>query len=212
MKTTNKSSQILKGLAIGGLLTLTGCVSIGGGETATDGKIATINFNLPQQIKWSQSKNSQNKDGSMLAEWIPQGSKPNNTPVRIIYQRLVPGASAQTFIGNALQPLQKVCTDIKINPFKATSQYPNQANAEVLCAQLGKNRFGTVSYVSVFSDKAANHLVISEVKMPASKKAGVLDFKTAQQKKQAQDSSALAKLMYQFNNSIRACDSKQKCL
>lgn len=204
-----KKTHMMNTLIVGGLLTLAGC-SMNQGGSSSISAIDTMQFNLPAQIKWKQSKNQANK-GNILAEWIPEGSNSNNTPVRVIYQRLTPSQQTAAFLNKAVQPLQKVCTDIKVSPFKASSAYADQASAEILCAQLGKNQFGTVSYVSVFSDKMANHILVSEVKMPPSQKAGVLNFKTEKQKQQAQNSSALAKLMYQFNNSVRVCDKAKNC-
>ena len=52
------------------LLILAGCAS-NKADIKKINEIATINFNLPQQIKWKQMKNQASK-GSILAEWIPE--------------------------------------------------------------------------------------------------------------------------------------------
>ncbi len=180
-----------------------------GGSSITE--ISSMKFELPQQIKWKQTKN-ESKKGNIIAEWVPEGRNVNNTPVRIIYQRVAPGKPTAEFMTKAIQqPLQKICTDSKISDFKTGSAYSDQMSSEIICSQLGKNKFGTVSYISVFTDKDANHILVSEVKMPPSKKAGVLKFKNDKEKQQAQNSQMLAKLMYQFNSTARVCDKAKNC-
>ncbi len=198
-------------LAIGGLLTLTGCVGLKGSDESAVTKINTITFTPPSQIKWKQVK-SQQKNGYILAEWIPQDSVDNNRAlVRILYNRSVSDKSATDFLSTAIQPMKQSCTDIAIAPVKGGSAYKNQANAEVLCAQLSKANFGTASYFSVFSDGEANHLVMSEVKLPPSKKAGVVTPKNEAEKKWAQNAATLVALMNKFNQGIRVCDAEKKC-
>ncbi len=210
-----KKSNLLSILVVGGLLTLTGCVGVQGdskkvtvGNKATIGK---IDFTLPQQIKWKQIKN-QKKNGNLLAEWIPVTNKDHNSaPVRVIYQRLVSNQPVNKFLSAMTQPLQKACTNIKANPFKTTSTYKNQANVEVFCAQLGQSGFGTASYLSVFSDGVASYMLVSEVKLPPSKKAGVVRPKNNKEKQWASTSATLAKFMRQMNSNIRFCSTPKKC-
>ncbi|MBS9777676.1 MAG: hypothetical protein KGV50_02825 [Gammaproteobacteria bacterium] len=203
-----KNTHLVKAVIVGGLLTLAGCSVNEAGLSVNE--IDTVNFELPKQVKWKQAKNESNK-GNILAEWIPEGSNSKNTPVRVIYQRLNPSQPTAQFMEKAIKPLQSVCADVKVAPFKTASKYADQASVEIICSQLGKNQFGTVSYVSVFTDGAANHVLVSEIKMPASKKAGVLNFKNEKQKQQAQNSKMLAGLMFQFTNSVRVCDKAKKC-
>lgn len=207
MKKVNKINI----LVIGAMLGLAGCVST---QDSTKSEkveqIATTNFNLPEQIQWKQVKN-QEEAGNILAEWIPEGSELNNTPVRVIYQRIPQAKPASEFVNVVVEPLQKVCTDIKVSPFKTTSTYENQASVEAICARLGKNNFGTVSYLSVFADNTANHMLVSEIKMPPSDKAGVLKFKNAKEKQLAETSSALANLLYQSHNGLRVCNADKHC-
>lgn len=199
-------------IVIGGLLVIAGCTMTQNGGAGAKHEIATMKFTLPrpEQIAWQQVKN-QSKNGNMLSEWVPKGNTPANTPVRVIYQRLTPAMATNDFVGRVIQPIQKLCSDHKVAAFKGTSTYPDQANAEMICARLGKNSFGTITYLSVFTDQSANHMLVSEVKAPASEKAGVLNFKTDREKQMAQNSAALAKLMYELNYSVKVCDAKNRC-
>ncbi len=206
----NKSS-ILSVLAIGGILALTGCAGTQNSSEPKVAKINTITFTPPKQVKWKQIKNQQ-KDGYILAEWIPQESADNDSAlVRILYNRSVSDKSATDFLSSAIQPMKQRCGDIAISPFKGGSVYKHQANAEVLCSQLSQTPFGTASYWSVFSDGVANHLVMSEVKLPPSKKAGLVTPKNEAEKKWAQNAAKLAMLMEQFNQGVRVCNAKKEC-
>ncbi|MGY0398776.1 MAG: hypothetical protein ACWIPH_02315 [Ostreibacterium sp.] len=202
--------NLLNVLIIGSVLTLVGCSTTTKDSKSMSG-IGTMNFTLPQSIKWKQVKNQSNPGNNLLAEWIPANNNENNTLVRVIYRRSNPVQPTPEVIANTLKPLQNSCSDIKIKSFKTSSQYLDQSSAEVLCAQLGGNSFGTISYVSIFTDQLANHILVSEVKMPPSKKAGLVDYKNAKQKQEIENRSALAQLMYQFNSSVRVCDAKKIC-
>ncbi len=203
-----KKSNLLNVLAIGALLTLTGCVGLKG---SNEPAVAKIDFSLPQQIKWKQIKNQQ-KDGNTWAEWIPETNKDNNTaPVRVVYQRKVSNQPAKAFLLAAAQPLKQMCGDLKATAFKTNSTYDNQMSIEALCSRFAKSGFGTVSYLTNYSDGQANYFLISEVKLPASEKAGLINPKNDQEKKWAQTAAALAKVMKQFNKNTRFCDVSGKC-
>ncbi len=200
--------NMLNVLAIGSLLTLTGCVGLKGSDEPA---VAKIDFNLPQQIKWKQIKNQQ-KDGNTFVEWIPESNKDNNTaPARIMYRRTVSTQSAKPFLLATAQPLKKMCGDMTATLLKTDSTYPNQMSIEVLCSRLGKAGFGTVAYLTAYADGQANYFLMSEVKLPASQKAGSIIPKNEQEKKWAQTAAALAKVMKQFNKNTRFCDATGKC-
>lgn len=202
---------MLNAFVAGVLLTMAGCASTEKAEKPTNvDKIAVIKFNLPQQLQWKQVK-SQQKDGNALMEWIPQNNDSSNTPVKVIYQRLVSDKSAVDFAKLGIQPLQKSCSDLKVSQLGAISTYKNKVNVEVLCSKLGKNKFGTATYLSVFADGSANHLLISEVKLPESNKAGTINPKNAKERQWAQTASVLAKLMQQLNANAVVCDTNKNC-
>ncbi len=200
-------------LVIGSLLTLTGCVGTMDKKeisTATTG-VAKIDFSLPQQVKWKQIKNQQ-KDGNTWAEWIPEANKDNNTaPVRVVYQRKVSNQPAKTFLMAVAKPLKQMCGDLQATAFKTNSTYANQMSLEVLCSRFAKTGFGTVSYLTAYADGKANYFLISEVKYPASEKAGSINPKNEQEKKWAKTAVALSKVMKQFNKNTRFCNVAGKC-
>ncbi|PIE45121.1 MAG: hypothetical protein CSA45_04285 [Gammaproteobacteria bacterium] len=205
-----KKQTIFSTVLIGGLLTLAGCVTGQGGGSGSG--IKEMTMSLPQQVQWVVSQNKTGKDGNQVTEWVPKGFKTNNTPVRIIYQKMVPANKPQDIVAQMAGSLKKNCNDIKVSEFKSASKYPNQVNAEVLCGKLGKSPVGIAMYSSVFTDANANHLVIGEVKIPASKKAGVLDPKTKKEKEQARNAAGLVQLVQGFMQTVRACESKGKCM
>ncbi|MGY0398902.1 MAG: hypothetical protein ACWIPH_02960 [Ostreibacterium sp.] len=207
-----KLSSLPMALLLGSLLALTACASTQGDKTnKTVANIASIKFSLPKQIKWKQIK-STTKNGNNLTEWIPENSTDKNTLIRVFYQRSTPVQSTADYTANIIKAIQQICTDIKVTPFKITSTYTNRSNNEILCAQLVKNKFGTVSHVSVFSDNNANYALVSEVKTLESKKAGIVNYQNAQEKQRIQNSITLAKLMYQTHNNIRICNAAKECL
>lgn len=202
--------SVLNTLVIAGLLVLAGCVSTENTTTGTS-KVAKIDFNLPQQVKWKQIKNQQ-QNGDTWAEWIPATNKDNNTaPVRVVYQRKVSNQSAKEFLLAVAQPLKKMCGDLKATVFKTNSTYANQMSIEAVCSRFAKAGFGTVSYLTAYSDGQADYFLISEVKLPASEKAGSINPKNEQEKKWAKTAVALAKVMKQFNKNTRFCDATGKC-
>ena len=196
-------------------LSLTGCA----GKDKTAGKkgkpesqreIAYLTFLLPNQIKWE--RNPDEKLNSMnIAEWYVAGTTSATSPIRIIYQKLEP-AKPVVSLREEVQGPFSVCKDKKMSEFKGQSVYSDQINIETICSKLGENPFGLISYVSIFSDSVANHVVIAESKTPPSQKAGVLDFKDAENKKQAETAKTLADLAIGLMQSIRACDEKKLCI
>lgn len=202
----NQNSTWLSAVLLGGMVVLAGCTTTGGQSS-----IASVKFDLPKQTQWTQVSNQTDKDGNMLAVWIPKGAKPATTQVRVIHQKFLPASTSGVMMGKVVSTMQKNCSDVKVTPYQSASKYPDQISNEIFCARLGNAKYGTVTYNSVFTDKDANHLISSEVKIPASDKAGELNFKTEKEKKQAQNSSALAKVMFDFMNTIRICESENNC-
>lgn len=206
-----KYSRLLATALIGSAITLTGCVSTSQPTAGKATDIATVNFNLPSQIKWQQSKNSQAKNGGIVAEWLPQGTKSNNTQVRAIYQRLVPAAASGALLAQVATPLKKSCSDITVSPIKPETKYPGAVAQRVVCSKLGKSPFGIVLDTVAMNDKNASHLLISEVKIPASTKVGGFKPKNAKEQQQLQNTSNLVNLMYSSIQTARACDAKKQC-
>lgn len=195
-----------------GALLLVGCNTTSGGGAISKAKpIDHIQFNLPAQIEWVAARNENTPNGGMVAEWIPKGYQSNNSPVRVIYQRLVPAKQPNILLAETLKPIKQVCTDSINTPFKAKSLHSSQTSSTFICAQLGKNQVGLVTQNSIFADAAANHYVIAEVKTLPSKKAGELTFNNEREKQQVQNTQALIGLMRGFMDTIRVCDAEKNC-
>lgn len=207
----NIKSNITAMVAVASTLLIAGCNGLDTSLLSKEQPISHIQFNLPKQIQWITVKNEKTANGGMVVEWVPKGYKSNNTPVRIVYQRTTPAKQPNLLLAQVAQPLQKQCTDTKITPIKFASKYSNQAGNEAICAKVGKNRFGLVTYTNIFADAGANHTVMTEVKTLPSKKAGLLTPKNAKEKKQVQNTQALIGLMRNFMDSVRTCDAQKKC-
>ena len=172
--------------------------------------ISYLTFSLPEQVKWERNPDEALANAG-VAEWTMAGYSPADSPARVMYQKLEPAQAATTLRNQMLEPL-KTCQDSQNNPFKGMSKYHDQVNVEAICSQLGSDNFGLISYLSIFSDQAANHLVLAEIRTPASKKAGVLTFQNTEAQKQAESSKIISELLYNLMQSIRICDEKNLCI
>ncbi len=207
-------SRLLVTVLAGSALTLTGCMTASKStEPATPAGtgVDSVSFNLPKQIEWQQTKNSKTKNGGIISEWIPKGAKVNNTTVRVIYQKLAPAAPSNALLTQIAQPLKKTCADVKIAPFKTETKYAGALGQRVVCSKLGKNPFGIVLDAIAVSGKNASHLLISEVKTPASAKVGTLKPKNDKEKQQLANTQKLVGAMYSSVQTLKACDAKKNC-
>ncbi len=179
-------------------------------QQAGKGEISYLTFSLPEQVKWERNPD-QALANAGVAEWIMAGYSPADSPARVMYQKLEPAKAPASLKAQVLEPL-KTCPDSQLNDFKGMSKYREQVNIEVICSQLVPNNYGLISYVSIFTDQAANHLVITEIRTPVSKKAGVLTFQNTEAQKQAEASKILSELLYNLMETIRICDDKNLCI
>lgn len=206
------SALLLSGCAGAGAKRGTGKAAPKAAESAQTVKrdISYLTFSLPEQVKWERNPD-QALANAGVAEWTMAGYSPAESPARVMYQQIAPAQAPATLRGQMLEPL-KTCTDSQINAFKGMSKYSQQVNIEAICSQLGSDNFGLISYISIFSDQAANHLVLAEIRTPASKKAGVLTFQNTEAQKQAETSKILSELLYNLMQTIRICDEKNLCI
>ncbi len=172
--------------------------------------IAYLTFSLPEQVKWERNPDEALAKAG-VAEWIMAGYSPADSPARVMYQQIAPAQAPATLRSQMLEPL-KSCPDSQINPLKGMSKYHDQVNIGAICSQLGSGNFGLISFISIFSDQAANHLVLAEIRTPASKKAGEFTFQNTEAQKQAETSKILTELLYNLMQTIRICDEKNLCI
>lgn len=205
----NNLKSVITSSLIASALLLSGCVTNGAGNS--NQSIDYLSVDLPQQIKWVQSKNETMKNGGMKQEWIVNGFRSIDTPARISYQKLVPGGASDRILNKLLNDYKQSCKDIRITEIPLKSAHKNKASYEVICSQLGNNPFGVIVYVNVFSDNASNHLIRAEARTPPSVKAGQLDVSNQQQRAQAENIAALAQLMQAMSQNIKVCDANNNC-
>ncbi len=172
--------------------------------------ISYLTFSLPEQVKWERNPD-QALASAGVAEWTMAGYSPADSPARVMYQQLVPATSPAGLQAQVLEPL-KTCPDSLVESVRGMSRYRDQLHIKAVCSQLVPNNFGLISYISMFTDQAANHLVIMEIKTPASKKAGVLTFQNTEAQKQAETSKILSELLYNLMQTIRVCNNKDQCI
>ncbi len=170
---------------------------------------SSVSFNLPKEIAWIQSQN-QPIGGGGVVEWIPKGYTSQNSPVRVIYQKKQPGVSPEARLQEILAPI-KDCADSRITRFNGKSSYKYQANAEVFCSKMGKNNWGTISYVTVFSNRDESDVLIGEILTRPTKKAGAFPNKTEQEKKTLDEIKKIGKLLFEMTLSMRACQEDGNC-
>lgn len=197
---------------------VSGCSTAGQGvKTGTAAEntlpsIAYINFIMPNQIEWVQHVNDRNDAGAIVAEWGMKNYSQSDTPLRIMYNRVVPTGTPLNFLNQLITPLKQNCTDTKITPLPSASQYSIQSGAEAICARLGQNGFGVLVKLYVFADKDAMHLVASEVKIPPSEKAGILNFNNDAEKQQVQNAQTAISILGQFMETVRVCTENNQCI
>lgn len=178
-----------------------------GGLTAD---INYITFSLPEQVRWVQNQAAALEEAG-VAEWYVEGTTPQTSPARVMYQKLMPAQTSNAVRAQILKPLEN-CFDSKVSGFRTSSKYGRQLSFEAVCSKFGEANFGLINFVSIFTDGAANHLVLTEVRMPASQKVGELRPKTAAERQWVETSRRLTDLMRNTMQTIRACDANDQCI
>ncbi|PIE68819.1 MAG: hypothetical protein CSA21_05290 [Deltaproteobacteria bacterium] len=201
------------------LLFFSGCAekpesSVGAGSLekspAEAATFAYVTFHLPQQIDWVQSQNTPTADGGGIAEWVPQKYVSQVSPLRVVYQKKPPGVSPEARLQEILEPI-KECADVKVHRFSGKSSYGYQANVEVFCSKMGKNDWGLISYVTVFSNRRESHVLFGEIRTVPTEKAGIFPAKTVEEKKTAAEIQQLSKLLFDMAGSVRVCEDDGSC-
>ena len=178
-------------------------------EPAAGQSIGYLTFALPTQLRWQQNQDPQLGQG--VAEWFLEGHTSQNSPARVVYQKISPARPPDQLAAQVLNPL-KQCSDRYVNNFVATSRYPQQLNMEAICSRIGQSGIGLISYVSIYSDASANHVVMAEVRTPPSNRVGEYDEKNAALQKQVEAGNQLAEWLRRTMQSVRVCDVNKRCI
>lgn len=156
-----------------GTVLLASCAS-----TSPSTSVTSVNVELPQNINWSVVSDRSDKS-QYIKEWVPNGENPITSKWIITEQMLTLGSktSAESFQKQMFALSKQGCTDVLFNgPQEIEVSGHKTSVGRIMCAsQLGKP-FGTFTDQRVIVDGTTAYVVTSELRIPASQKAGVLAF------------------------------------
>lgn len=195
-------------LMLAGLLVLAGCTSTDSG-TKNVGDVKTVQFALPQQVKWTTIE----QNNGAVKIYVPEGSTLKNTPVKVVYQFVKTDKTPAELADQVIAPLKQNCGQVTTNNFKTNSTYPNTTSYEILCNRLGKTSVGIITYVDLFTDSQGSHVLVAETKTPATTVPGQFAApKTDAEKKTIQRVAGTVKAMQNVMANAKACVDTGKCM
>lgn len=140
--------------------------------------ITSVRINLPDTNKWSRITDK--SDGNQyIREWVPEGSTGDDTKWIIVEQKFVlrSAVSAEKFIKTMFALARKACSDILYNgPEELDASGHETYVGRFMCAQQQGKNYGTFTDQRVATQGKEVYVVTSELRVPASYKAGVLSF------------------------------------
>ncbi|QTH71613.1 hypothetical protein [Pseudoalteromonas xiamenensis] len=147
-------------------------------STSPSSSVTSVNVELPQNVKWSVV--SDRADNSQyIKEWVPEGENPITYKWIITEQMLTLGSktSAESFQKQMFSLSKQSCTDVLFNgPQEIDVNGHKTSVGRIMCANQYGKPFGTFTDQRVVVDGITAYVVTSELRIPASKKAGVLAF------------------------------------
>ena len=126
-------------------------------------------------------------------------------------QKIAP-AQPFDYLKDQLLSSLTACKDSKVTTFNGKSKYADQKNIEAICSQMGNDNYGLITYLSIFNDGVASHLVMAEVRSPPAEKVGQVKFQGTKEQQAAAQSKRFADLLFQTMQTIKVCDSKGLCI
>jgi hypothetical protein len=171
---TRKENIVRKLISIAiGTAFLASCAS-----TTPSTNVVAVNVELPKNIEWSVvSDRSDNLQ--YIKEWVPEGENPLSATWLITEQKLTLGSkiSAEAFQKQMFSLSRQSCTDVLFNgPQEININGHKTSVGRIMCATQHGKPFGTFTDQRVVVDGTSAYVVTSELRMPASQKAGVLAF------------------------------------
>jgi hypothetical protein len=171
---TRKENIVRKLISIAiGTAFLASCAS-----TTPSTNFVAVNVELPKNIEWSVvSDRSDNLQ--YIKEWVPEGENPLSATWLITEQKLTLGSkiSAEAFQKQMFSLSRQSCTDVLFNgPQEMNINGHKTSVGRIMCATQHGKPFGTFTDQRVVVDGTSAYVVTSELRMPASQKAGVLAF------------------------------------
>ncbi|GAB6262632.1 hypothetical protein [Photobacterium sp. R1] len=147
-------------------------------STSPSSSVTSVNVELPHNVKWSVV--SDRADNSQyIKEWVPEGESPITSKWIITEQMLTLGSktSAESFQKQMFSLSKQSCTDVLFNgPQEIDVSGHKTSVGRIMCASQHGNPYGTFTDQRVVVDGITAYVVTSELRIPASKKAGVLAF------------------------------------
>lgn len=168
-----KENAVNKVVSILGLsLILGACAS-----TTPDTEVSGISVDLPQE-NWVQITNKETTK-QYIKEWIPNGKTPFDTNWIITEQKLPlqSNISAEKFQKNMFSLVRQSCSDVLYNgPQEINVKDHLTSVGRIMCAKQKGKPYGTFTDQRVVIQGLTAYVVTSELRIPASAKAGVLAF------------------------------------
>jgi len=136
---------------------------------------------LPSGYEWNLATDT-SQDGQYLREWIPQGSTLSNTDWIISEQKLKTGnTSSKKFIKLMFSSARKACTDVRYNgPVEIITKGHSTYVGLIMCAQQIGQEYGSFTDQRVIASGTDVFVITSELRLPPSQVAGVLEFSNDQ--------------------------------
>lgn len=159
-------------LALGTAL-LTGCVS-----TTPTTQVTNVAVELPKSKQWSV-ETDQADSTQYIKEWVPEGDNPLSAKWIITEQKLVLSSttSADSFQRDMFALAKQSCSDVLYNgPQEIEDKGHKTSVGRIMCAAQNGKPYGTFTDQRVVVNGQTVYVVTSELRIPASEKAGVLAF------------------------------------
>ena len=156
-----------------GMLLLTSCAS-----TAPITNVVSIHVELPKNVEWSLVSD---RAGELqyIKEWVPKGENPLTAKWLISEQKLTLGSSisAEAFQKQMFSFSKQGCADVLFNgPQEIDVSGHKTSVGRIMCSTQNGKPFGTFTDQRVIVEGLIAYVVTSELRIPASQKAGVLPF------------------------------------
>ena len=140
-------------------------------------EITGIEVELPQE-NWEQVTNRE-ATGQYIKEWVPSGKTPFDTNWIITEQKLPLQSkiSAEKFQKGMFSLARQSCSDVLYNgPQEINVNDHLTSVGRIMCAKQNSKSYGTFTDQRVVIQGLTAYVVTSELRMPASSKAGILAF------------------------------------
>ena len=146
-------------------------------STTPKTEITGVSVELPQD-DWVQVTNKE-ATGQYIKEWVPKGKTPFDTNWIITQQKLPIQSkiSAEKFQKSMFSLAKQSCSDVLYNgPQEINVNDHLTSVGRIMCAKQNGQSYGTFTDQRVVVQGLTAYVVTSELRIPASSKAGVLAF------------------------------------